>query len=175
MKGSQKIILALASVAALVSGATSANADSGHGNGNGWGHGRGRNDTYIYRNYDHQESSRTNYYYQPNVGRPAVVRIYDNDRVILSRYVEDRYHNQYNDWNRHHHGYPSYRAPQRRYIVGYPLPDQVVFYSVPYDIRSRLRPTPIGYEYVRVDDDVLLMNQATKMIVDAVSILASAR
>lgn len=174
MKGSQKIILAIASIAALVSGAGTAKADPWHDNGNHWDN-RGRNDTYIYRNYDHQDNGRYNYNYQRNVGRPTVIKIYDNDRVILTQYVQDRYYKSYpRSWYQHHHGYPSYRPVERRYIVGYPLPQGVVYYSVPYEIRSRLRPTPIGYEYIRVDNDVLLMNQASKMIVDAVTLLASA-
>lgn len=181
MKGSRKIILGVATIMSLMVGAP-AFADNGRGNGgngrnNGnWGHnddrGHGHSqDTYIYRNYDHQDIGRTNYNYQRNVGRPDAIKIYDNDRIILNRYVEDRYRTTYpREWSRHYYGYPP---TSRRYIVGYPLPNEVVYYSVPYEVRSRMRPVPIGYEYIRVDNDVLLMNVASKQIIDAITLFAA--
>lgn len=174
MNGSQKIILGVVTTLSLMVG-TPAFADNGRGNNNHW-----NNNNNDRNRYEHRESGYTNYNYERNVGRPAMVKIYDNDRVILSRYVEDRYRNDYKkSWSKHNHGhghgrdYGFYRQPSHRYIVGYPLPHNVTYYSVPYDIRSRLRPTPIGYQYIRVDDDVLLMNTATKQIIDAVTLFAS--
>lgn len=180
MKGSRKIILSVVTAMSLLAGAP-AFADNGRGNnGNGWGHGhdRGRgNDgqtTYIYRNYDHQDVGRYNYNYQRNIGRPDVIKIYDNDRIILNRYVEDNYRRSAPPgWSKHHHGYPPYYQKTRRYIVGYPLPNDVVYYSVPYEVRSHMKPVPIGYQYVRVDNDVLLMNAATKQIIDAVTLFSA--
>jgi len=147
MKGSRKIILGVVTALSLLSGAP-AFADNGRG----------------HRDYDDGRNPR----------RPEVIRIYDNDRIILNRYVEDRYRGSYSKgWSKHHRGYPPYYQTSRRYIVGYPLPREVVYDSVPYEVRSHLRPVPIGYQYVRVDNDVLLMNVATKQIIDAVTLLSA--
>lgn len=166
MKGAQKLILGLVAVAATFTAGSPAFADP-------WknGDGRGRNDTYIYRNYDHQDHGRNIYSYPPDRGRTEVIKIYDNDRIILNRYVADRYRASYPPgWVKKHHGYPQM---PRRYIIGYPLPRDVVYYSVPYEVRSHMRPVPVGYQYVRVDNDVLLMNAATKQIIDAVTLISA--
>ena len=172
MKGLNKIILGAVTAVSLIAGAP-AFADNGRGNNNHW-----NNSNNDRNRYEHRETGYTNYNYERNVGRPAMVKIYDNDRVILSRYVEDRYRNDYKKgWSKHNHGrgnaYGHYKQASRQYIVGYPLPHNVTYYSVPYEVRSHLRPTPIGYQYIRVDDDVLLMNTATKKIIDAVTLFAS--
>lgn len=172
MKGSQKIILGAVTALSLMTGAP-AFAENGRWSENNWNRNNSQN-TYVYRNYDHQEVGRTNYNYQRNIGRPDRAEIYGNDRIILNQYVSDRYRNSYpNQWSRHHHGYPPYKQQERRYIIGYPLPNNVVYYTVPYEVRSRMRPVPIGYEYIRVDNDVLLMNAASKQIIDAVTLFSA--
>jgi len=178
-KASQKIVLGAVAALSLMT-STSAFADHNERE-------RERYDseaTYIHRNFDHRDEGFRNYNYQMNVGRPEIIKIYDNDRIILSQYVEDRYRASYQDnWHRGHHGhghgyndYRHYRQPiERQYIVGYPLPYDVTYYSVPYEVRSHLRPTPIGYQYIRVDDDVLLINSATKNVIDAVTLFSAQR
>lgn len=175
MKGSRKIILGVVTALSLLSGAP-AFADNGRGHrdyDDGRGRGNSQN-TYIHRNYDHRDDRPIAYHDGRNPRRPEVIRIYDNNRIILNRYVEDRYRGSYSKgWSKHHRGYPPYYQTSRRYIVGYPLPREVVYDSVPYEVRSHLRPVPIGYQYVRVDNDVLLMNVATKQIIDAVTLLSA--
>lgn len=174
MKGSQKVILSVVTAVSLLAGAP-AFADNGRGNGGDWGRdddrGRGQN-TYIYRNYDHQNGGHYNN--QPSIGRTEIIKIYDNDRIILNNYIEDNYRrSDPRGWDRHRHGYTSYYQTSRRYMIGYPLPNEVVYYSVPYEIRSHMRPVPVGYQYVRVDNDVLLMNMASKKIIDAVTLISA--
>jgi Ni/Co efflux regulator RcnB len=48
----------------------------------------------------------------------------------------------------------------------------VVFVPVPHDILERLHPAPTGYKYVRVDSDVLLIGEASKKIIDVVTLLS---
>lgn len=56
----------------------------------------------------------------------------------------------------------------KKWLVGRPLSRNVVYYSVPTVVVTELGPPPVGYRYVRVDDDILLMSIATRMVVDAI-------
>ena len=163
MKKTHQIILG-AMTAILLSGATPAYADkggNGHGNGNVKWYGES-DDSYTKRNYGHHDEDI------------KVIRIYDNDRVILRQYAEDSYHKSCPPGlAKKHNGCLPPGQAKKRYVIGHRLPDNVVYYAVPRDVVVHLQPVPVGYQYVRVDDDVLLMNQATKMIVDAVTLMAS--
>lgn len=57
---------------------------------------------------------------------------------------------------------------KKMWVVGQPLPPSVVYYPLPQPLYSRLTPPPPGYEYVRVDDDVLLMHTANRSILSLV-------
>jgi Ni/Co efflux regulator RcnB len=70
------------------------------------------------------------------------------------------------DYYRVHRLPPSYA---KRYLIGAPLPSYVRYYPVPRDVLVRMRPVPRGYEYVRVDNDVLLISLLTREVLDAVS------
>jgi Ni/Co efflux regulator RcnB len=54
------------------------------------------------------------------------------------------------------------------WVVDRPLPPAVVYYPLPTELYGRLTPPPAGYQYVRVDDDVLLMQTATRSVVNLV-------
>lgn len=56
----------------------------------------------------------------------------------------------------------------KKWAVGQPLPRNVTYYSVPQPIVVQIGPPPPGYRYVRVSDDILLMETATRRIVDAI-------
>jgi hypothetical protein len=57
---------------------------------------------------------------------------------------------------------------KKKWAVGHPLPPGVVYYAVPAARYATYGPPPRGHQYVQVDDDVLLMDQATRMIVNVV-------
>jgi len=65
------------------------------------------------------------------------------------------------------HGYA------RHYRIGGPLPHN--FRPVPYELQTRLRPPARGMYYAMVDDDVLLVTEATHRIVDAITLLSAVR
>jgi hypothetical protein len=48
------------------------------------------------------------------------------------------------------------------------LPPAIMYYPLPPELYSRLTPPPAGYQYVRVDDDVLLMQTVTRSVVNQV-------
>ena len=54
--------------------------------------------------------------------------------------------------------------PNRVWVVGRPLPPTVVYEPAPPVLVQQLEPVPPGYGYVRVDNDVLLMNMADRLI-----------
>jgi hypothetical protein len=60
----------------------------------------------------------------------------------------------------------------RVWVVGQPLPPTVVYYPVPPTVVEQLAPVPPGYEYVRVDNDVLLIDSANRMVADAINDLS---
>jgi len=57
---------------------------------------------------------------------------------------------------------------KKMWVVDQPLAPAVVYYPLPSELNSRLTPPPVGYQYVRVDDDVLLMQTANRSVVNLV-------
>lgn len=56
----------------------------------------------------------------------------------------------------------------RQWHVGQPLPVSATIYPVPPVVIRILGTPPTGYRYVRVADDILLMANGTRMVVDAI-------
>jgi hypothetical protein len=54
----------------------------------------------------------------------------------------------------------------RSYEVGQALPSGVQYYSVPQPVVTYLPPAPYGYQYVRVNNDIVLMSTRDRIIVD---------
>ena len=52
----------------------------------------------------------------------------------------------------------------RAWVIGQPLPPQIVYEPMPRVLWTQLTPPPYGYEYVRVADDIVLMSTATRVI-----------
>ena len=61
----------------------------------------------------------------------------------------------------------------KKYSIGRPLPDDVSYSALPTDLLKLLYPAPYGHKYVQVDKDVLLIDQATKNVIDAVTQLSA--
>lgn len=56
----------------------------------------------------------------------------------------------------------------KKWRQGYPLPPHVIFYDVPRSVVLTLGVPPMGYRYVRVASDILLIAVGTSMVVDAI-------
>lgn len=56
----------------------------------------------------------------------------------------------------------------KKWVVGRPLPTDVVRYPVPAELRLSLGIPPQGYQYVRVASDILLIAIGTGMVIDAI-------
>ncbi len=63
----------------------------------------------------------------------------------------------------------------KRYVIGRPLPRDVVFYNLPQPIVIQLGAPPRGYRYVRVSNDILMLAIGTGLVVDALQNLGGSR
>ena len=123
------------------------------------GHGHGKEKSHKERSY--------------NDDTRAVV-IINNDRDYIRSYLHD-------DYVRHcppglakkHNGCQPPGQAKKRYLIGYPLPRDVVYVPVSGDLLHHLQPVPRGYQYVKVDQDVLLIAEASKKVIDAVTLLSA--
>lgn len=55
----------------------------------------------------------------------------------------------------------------KRYVVGRPLPRDVIFHEVPRPIVVTLGQPPRGHRYVRVSNDILMIVVGTGLVIDA--------
>ena len=51
---------------------------------------------------------------------------------------------------------------KRLWAIGAALPATVAFYPLPPPLLAQLTPAPEGYQYVRVDNDILLLTTSTR-------------
>ena len=56
----------------------------------------------------------------------------------------------------------------KKWHIGQPLQRDVIYYSVPQQLVVQIGQPPVGYRYVRVASDILMMAIGTGMIVDAI-------
>ncbi len=56
----------------------------------------------------------------------------------------------------------------KKWVVGRPLPREVVYYAVPEPLVVQIGLPPPGYRYVRVASDILLLAVGTGMVIDAI-------
>jgi Ni/Co efflux regulator RcnB len=112
----------------------------------------------------------------PNVVVPyQQVVVVDRDRTLVRTY----YRNEYVAGRcppglaKKNNGCLPPGQAKKAWTVGQPLPPGVVYYPVPRELWTQLTPPPYGYEYVRVDDDVVLMLTATRVIAGLLGNLGS--
>lgn len=60
----------------------------------------------------------------------------------------------------------------KKWMMGHPLPRDVVFYDLPHELRVRMSVPPSGYKYVRVAGDILMIAVGTGMVAAAIEDLA---
>lgn len=154
MSHSSNVRIILACLVLSTAIASPALADKG-----GKGHGKDKHQEWSHKD-DHDRG-------------PDIIVIDNRDRVIIRDYVAQ-------DYRRHcppglakkHNGcMPPGQA--KKYRVGYALPPDVVYYPVPRDLLVELQPVPAGYQYVRVDKDVLLISEASHKVIDAITLLSA--
>jgi Ni/Co efflux regulator RcnB len=63
-----------------------------------------------------------------------------------------------------HNGCTPPGQVNKAWIIGQPLPPEVAYNPMPRELGTQLTPPPYGYEYVRVNDDIVLILTATRVI-----------
>ncbi|MBX9945856.1 MAG: DUF1236 domain-containing protein [Reyranella sp.] len=53
---------------------------------------------------------------------------------------------------------------KKNWVLGQPLPSDVVTHPIQRELWTQLTPPPPGYEYVRVNNDIVLMSTRTRVI-----------
>jgi Ni/Co efflux regulator RcnB len=153
----RKTTLTTCALALVLAASPAAFAEKG---GNGKGHGKNKSHHSVSQHVSHSSKSR--------------VRIDSSDRVVIREYIEDSYYDSCPPGlAKKHNGCLPPGQAKKRYSIGRPLPDYIVYEPVPDRILYRLEPVPVGYRYVRVDTDVLLISEASKKVIDAVTLLSA--
>lgn len=62
---------------------------------------------------------------------------------------------------------------KKLWVIGQPLPASMVYYPLPPALVLQLTPPPMGHEYVRVANDILLLAVGTRLVAGAVADLSS--
>ena len=133
------------------------------GKGHGQGHGQGKGD-----NDNDNGQGRGRAVVMPNqqiVPYQQVVVI-DRDRDMVRTY----YRNEYVAGRcppglaKKNNGCLPPGQAKKMWSVGQPLPPEVVYYPIQRQLWTQLTPPPYGYEYVQVDDNIVLMLTATRVI-----------
>jgi hypothetical protein len=146
--------LVLATSALLVGLASPAWADKDKDKGGKGKHGQGRGGPAV-------------------VVQPVRVVVPDHDRAIVYQYYRSEYSAGRCPPGLAKKGNgclpPGQAKQQQLWVIGQPLPHAIVYERVPPTVVQQLAPVPPGYEYVRVDNDVLLMDMTNRMVADVVN------
>jgi len=133
----------------------------GHGDSGHERHWDNDDDDHKWRRQGHDRDDRDN----------VIIVIDSRDRDIIREYRWDDDFCPPGLVRKKHGCIPPGHA--KKYRIGERLPDYVVYYPVEDDLRIRLSPLPVGYNYVRVDEDILLIGEAGKKVIDAVTLLSA--
>lgn len=131
---------------------------------NGKGHGKNHSEKSFKSHGDEKYSS----------SRTGAVVIVGDDRDIIRQYLRSEYRsNCPPGLAKKNNGCLPPGQAKKRYSIGGILPDDVVWVPVSLELRRHLSPLPRGYQYVQVDKDVLLIAEASKKVIDAVTLLSA--
>jgi Ni/Co efflux regulator RcnB len=100
-------------------------------------------------------------------------KIESSDRVIIQTYLADSYGKKCPPGlaKKRNGCLPPGQA--KKYYPGDVLPAHVTWKPVPHALSVQLRPPPHGAAYVMVDRDFFLITEATRKILDAVTLLSA--
>ena len=107
-------------------------------------------------------------------GGDVNVAVSDNDRNAVYSY----YRTEYAAGNcppglaKKNNGCLPPGQAKKMWAVGQPLPSSIRYEPLPPALLGRLSPAPAGYQYVRVDNDVLMMAVGTRMVTGAIADLS---
>lgn len=156
MRHTKLSFLALLLGASLLSSpALAKNPHGGHGHEKKHGH----------------ESHRSGPTYQDDRDVNLIFHFSDENRDYVRSYMRESYFRSCPPGlaKKHNGCLPPGQA--KKYRVGGPLPEYAM--PLPHELMTRLRPPATGTYYAMVDKDVVLVTEATKRILDAVTLLSA--
>lgn len=101
----------------------------------------------------------------------TVVIINDKDRQAIRKYIKSRHHKKCPPGLAKKNNDCQPPGQVKKYEIGKTLPSDIKYVSVPYSLRRNLQALQPGYQYVRVDNDVLLMSKSDRIVTDAITLL----
>lgn len=122
-----------------------------------------------------QESGKNNKHSGSKKNKQSrnTIGIENNDRETIRNYMQDHRHRYFCPpglAKKNNGCLPPGQA--KKYEIGKALPADVTYELLPYSLRRNLQPLPSGYQYVRVENDVLLMSKTDKTIADIVTLMS---
>jgi Ni/Co efflux regulator RcnB len=159
-------VLVSALCAGLVSPAWADN-DKNKGKGNDNNRGQSQNDN----NRGQGQGNRID---NGTVVTPTRVVVTDRDRTTVYTY----YRTEFTSGNcppglaKKNNGCLPPGQAKKLWGVGQPLPPNIVYYPLPQPLMLQLAPPPPGYDYVRIDDDIVLMRRDTRLVSEIISNLS---
>lgn len=133
----------------------------------GENHGNGHNKKWEqHDNDDNDQGHRTK-------SRARVYTFQPAEREVIIRYLTRDYGGKCPPGLAKKHNGCIPPGHQARYRPGVILEDDVEWHEPPVEIIEHLRPAPLHTRYVMVDQNVLLVSEATKKILDAVVLLSA--
>jgi len=127
-------------------------------------HGGGKHKKHKDKKHKYHENDDSEYSFKISFG--------NDDRVVIREYLTREYApNCPPGLAKKHNGCLPPGIAKKRYVVGQAFHGQWV--PVPHDLLVLLGPVPAGYQYVQVDKDVLLISEASKKVIDAVTLLSA--
>ncbi|WP_298923300.1 hypothetical protein [uncultured Ramlibacter sp.] len=147
--------IAIAAAVLLAAGpALAEKGGNGNGNGNGKGHDKqGKADKHA--SHDVKQGAFFNDH-DRNVARTYYVQAYPQGKSCPPGLAK-----------KNNGCLPPGQA--KKWAMGQPLAHDVVWYSVPQPVLVQLQPVPVGYRYVRVGNDILLLSPQSALVVDVIA------
>lgn len=105
-------------------------------------------------------------------GGNDVIIISSQDRVLIRNYMVQDYRSHCPPGLAKKHNGCMPPGQAQKYRIGGVLADGI-YVPVSGDLLTILSPVPRGYQYVQVDQDVLLISEASKKVIDAVTLLSA--
>ena len=143
-------------------------ADNDKNKGHGQGHGRDNDNNNDPGRNDRVEGTTV-------IQTPTKIVVLDRDRNTIQTF----YRTDFANGNcppglaKKNNGCLPPGQAKKLWNVGQPLPPSVVYHPLPQPLMTQLAPPPPGYDYVRVDDNVVLMDRNTRLVSQIITSLAS--
>ena len=119
--------------------------------------------------YHYQNNQGYKYQNKHYRGQANAYRLRDNDRRLINQYYRDEQRRgkcPKGFSKKKNRCYASGKT--KRWYRGQPLAKHTRYYELPNRLRNNLSPYQDDYRYVRVDNDVLMVDNVTNLVIDVI-------